>query len=48
MHNDGAIDVSTAEGKKPEIITFYNLMKGVVDVVNEMPATYSTARTSNR
>lgn len=48
MHNDAAIDVSTSEAKKPEIITFYNLTKGAVDVVDEMSATYSTARISNR
>lgn len=48
MHNDDAIDPSTGELKKPEIITFYNLTKGAVDVVDEMSATYSTARKSNR
>lgn len=34
--------------QKPEIITFYNLTKGAVDVVDEMSAAYSTARISNR
>ena len=48
MHNDDAIDSSTGEMKKPEIITFYNLTKGAVDVVDEMAATYSVARKCNR
>ncbi|XP_055936617.1 piggyBac transposable element-derived protein 4-like [Argiope bruennichi] len=48
MHNGGTIDASTGEAKKPEIITFYNLTKGAVDVVDEMSATYSTARISKR
>ncbi|XP_055943512.1 uncharacterized protein LOC129974128 [Argiope bruennichi] len=48
MHNGGAIDASTGEAKKPEIITFYNLTKGTVDVVDEMSAIYSTARISER
>lgn len=48
MHNDDKIDPSTGDSKKPEIITFYNLTKGAVDVVDEMAATYSTARKCNR
>lgn len=48
MHNDDAIDQTTGEAKKPEIITFYNLTKGAVDVVDQMSAAYSTARISNR
>ncbi|GBM09645.1 hypothetical protein AVEN_43627-1, partial [Araneus ventricosus] len=48
MHNDNAIDLSTGEAKKPEIITFYNMTKGAVDVVDEMAATYSTAKKTNR
>jgi len=48
MHNDDAIDPSTGESRKPEIITFYSLTKGAVDVVDEMSATYSTARKCNR
>ena len=48
MHNDDSIDTTSAESKKPEIITFYNLTKGAIDVVDEMSAAYSTARISNR
>ena len=39
MHNNAAIDVSTAESKKPEVITFYNLTKGEVETVYEISAT---------
>ena len=48
MHNDDAIDHSTGETKKPEIISFYNLTEGAVDVVDEMGAAYSTARIAHR
>ncbi|XP_035223679.1 uncharacterized protein LOC118196352 [Stegodyphus dumicola] len=48
MHNDNAIDITTGESKKPEIITFYNMTKGAVDVVDEMAATYSTTKNTNR
>ena len=36
------------EVKRAEITSFYNLTKGAVDVVDEMGATYCTARISNR
>ncbi|KAJ8966907.1 hypothetical protein NQ314_003241 [Rhamnusium bicolor] len=36
MHHDDAIDHTTKEKKKPEIITYYNKTKGAVDVVDEM------------
>ncbi|XP_035212060.1 uncharacterized protein LOC118186137 [Stegodyphus dumicola] len=32
MHSGDQIDESTGESKKPEIITFYNMTKGAVDV----------------
>ncbi|GBN79320.1 hypothetical protein AVEN_11700-1 [Araneus ventricosus] len=48
MRNDNAIDSSTGESKKPKIITFYNMTKGGVDVVNEMAASYSTSRKTKR
>ncbi|KFM60418.1 PiggyBac transposable element-derived protein 4, partial [Stegodyphus mimosarum] len=48
MHTDDKIDETTMELKKPDIITFYNLTKGAVDVVDEMAAAYTTARLSNR
>ncbi|XP_071042565.1 piggyBac transposable element-derived protein 4-like [Parasteatoda tepidariorum] len=49
MHNDDAIDTETGnKKKKPEIISFYNLTKGAVDVVDEIEANYSAARITNR
>lgn len=33
LHNDDKIDEDTGDLSKPEIITFYNLTKGGVDVV---------------
>ncbi|KFM67616.1 PiggyBac transposable element-derived protein 4, partial [Stegodyphus mimosarum] len=48
MHTDDKIEETTMELKKPDIITFYNLTKGAVDVVDEMAAAYTTARISNR
>ncbi|UYV60496.1 GPATCH11 [Cordylochernes scorpioides] len=35
MHSTTAIDQETAEQQKPEIITFYNMTKGGVDVVDQ-------------
>ncbi|XP_035225524.1 uncharacterized protein LOC118198042, partial [Stegodyphus dumicola] len=48
MHSGDQIDESTGESKTPEIITFYNMTKGAVDVVDEMAAAYSTARVARR
>lgn len=48
MHAVDAIDNETGDAKKPEIVTFYNMTKGAVDVVDEMSAAYSTARITNR
>nr|XP_022911139.1 piggyBac transposable element-derived protein 4-like [Onthophagus taurus] len=49
MHlEDGTIDETTGEDSKPEIITFYNMTKGGVDVVDKLCSTYSTARKTNR
>lgn len=48
MHNDNHIDESTGDLKKPDVITFYNMTKGAVDVVDEMGGSYSVARISNR
>lgn len=48
MHDDDAIDSDTAEKYKPEIISFYNLTKGAVDVVDEMKSLYSVSRISCR
>lgn len=48
MHHSKTIDQTTEDARKPEIITFYNSSKGGVDVVDEMCATYSAARKTNR
>lgn len=48
LHNDDKIDHDSGDLQKPEIITFYNLTKGGVDVVDEMGATYSCARKTRR
>lgn len=48
MHRDDAIDESTYEQYKPEIITFYNSTKGGIDVVDRMKGEYSVTRVSNR
>ncbi|XP_022182080.1 uncharacterized protein LOC111041934 [Myzus persicae] len=45
MHHDNAIDSNL---NKPEIITFYNMTKGGVDVVDELKGNYSVARISRR
>ena len=46
MHHDKKIDKATGEGKKPEIITFYNSTKGGVDVVDMMMDKCSFSRNS--
>ncbi|KAJ8893270.1 hypothetical protein PR048_005861 [Dryococelus australis] len=46
MHNSDTVDESTGEMCKPDVITYYNLTKGGVDVVDEMKASYSVSRTS--
>ncbi|XP_035212731.1 uncharacterized protein LOC118186710 [Stegodyphus dumicola] len=48
MHSDDHIDESTGDLKKPEVITFHNMIKGAVDIVDEMGGTYSVTRISNR
>ncbi|KFM74523.1 PiggyBac transposable element-derived protein 4, partial [Stegodyphus mimosarum] len=48
LHNDDAIDDTTGEKKKPEMICFYNMTKGAVDTVDEMAASYSVARITRR
>ena len=47
FHDDGEIDPEN-EDQKPSVITFYNLTKGAVDVVDRMKAEYSVTRCSNR
>ncbi|UYV72085.1 hypothetical protein LAZ67_9001767 [Cordylochernes scorpioides] len=48
LHHDANIDDSTGELKKPEMIMFYNMPKGGVDMMDEMTATYNCARNSRR
>lgn len=48
LHKDDAIDESTNDAQKPEIITDYNLTKGGVDVVDRLKSEYSVSRISNR
>lgn len=48
MHHDAAIDESTTDARKPEIITFYNSTKGAVDTVDEMCGSYDAGRNNRR
>lgn len=44
LHSGDKIDPDSGESVKPEIITFYNITKGGVDVVDELKSTYSVSR----
>lgn len=48
FHGDDEIDPESGELNKPSVITFYNLTKGGVDVVDRMKTEYSVTRVSNR
>lgn len=48
MHFDDAIDETTGDATKPEIITFYNSTKGGVDTLDQLCATYDVARNTRR
>lgn len=48
MHESKAIDESTGEQKKPELITYYNVHKSGVDTADQMCATYSVQRNTQR
>lgn len=48
MHCDDYIDLNSDDLKKPEIITFYNVTKGGVDVADRLKSEYSVTRISNR
>ncbi|XP_068203605.1 piggyBac transposable element-derived protein 4-like [Palaemon carinicauda] len=48
MHHNDKIDEATGDDKKPEIITFYNSIKGGVDMVDVMVGKYSISRNSRR
>src|SRR5215469_15705523 len=45
MHNDASVDTET---KKPEIIHFYNSIKGGVDTVDQLCGNYSVSRRTRR
>ena len=46
MHHDNKIDRNSGDNKKPEIITFYNSIKGGVDMVDMMMGKYIVSRNS--
>lgn len=48
MHHDDAIDDSTGEAHKPEMITDYNRTKGGVDSVDQLCSSYNVARSTRR
>lgn len=48
MHNDGKIDDTTGDSRKPEIITYYNRTKNGVDLVDKMCSLYDVSRNSKR
>nr|XP_023027924.1 probable ATP-dependent RNA helicase YTHDC2 [Leptinotarsa decemlineata] len=47
FHDDDEIDLDTGDQQKPAVITFYNLTKGAVDVVDTMKTEYCVTRVSN-
>lgn len=48
MHNNADIDVESDNLCRPEIISFYNMTKGGVDVVDKLKMEYSVSRNSRR
>jgi hypothetical protein len=48
MRRDDNIDSDFGDLKKPEVIIFYNLTKGGVDVVDRLKSEYLVTRISNR
>ncbi|CAK1592735.1 unnamed protein product [Parnassius mnemosyne] len=48
VHNDGCIDESSGDKRKPDIITYYNRTKNGVDLVDKMCSLYDVARNSRR
>nr|CAH7754010.1 unnamed protein product [Callosobruchus chinensis] len=48
MHDDGTIDENTGDYFKPELVTFYNMTKGGVDVVDLLKSYYDVSRISCR
>lgn len=48
MHHDNAVDATSGDKKKPEMITFYNATKSGVDTVDQLCSTYNVSRKTNR
>lgn len=48
LHNDHALDPSSGQSNKPEIITYYNSTKGGVDTADQMCSTYDVSRNNKR
>ncbi|UYV73125.1 hypothetical protein LAZ67_10001891 [Cordylochernes scorpioides] len=48
MHSTATIDEETNEEKKPEMITFYNMTKGGVDLLDQKTSLYSVGRRTKR
>nr|CAH7724714.1 unnamed protein product [Callosobruchus chinensis] len=48
MHFDDAIYSTTDEGGKPEIVTFYNMTKGGVDVLDQPCHNYDVSHSTRR
>ncbi|KAL4089192.1 hypothetical protein QTP88_024253 [Uroleucon formosanum] len=48
IHTQGDIDPNSGDKKLPEVISFYNMSKGGVDVVDELKGEYSVSRNSHR
>lgn len=48
MHNSADIDVESGNRCRPEIISFYNMTEGGVDMVDKLKMEYSVSRNSRR
>jgi hypothetical protein len=48
LHNNDKVDASTGDLQNPEMITFYDLTKDGMDVVDKMCAAFSGARNTRR
>ncbi|XP_067135443.1 piggyBac transposable element-derived protein 4-like [Centruroides vittatus] len=48
FHHNDAIDDTTGDRKKPEIVTFYNLTKGGVNTLGQLTSNYNVQRNTKR
>ncbi|XP_023225627.1 piggyBac transposable element-derived protein 4-like isoform X2 [Centruroides sculpturatus] len=48
FHRNDTIDDTTGSRKKPEILTFYNLTKGGVDILDQLTSNYNVQRNTKR